>query len=123
MRSIDGMERALRDGACDLVGLARPLAVQPDLPRRLLDGTATAARPIRLDVGPGPRGQLAELMWYRSQLERLSAGREPDLNASPGRALVRILLRDRVAAWRRRRYVKHHQRRTHLALSPQGDSR
>jgi 2,4-dienoyl-CoA reductase-like NADH-dependent reductase (Old Yellow Enzyme family) len=115
LRSREGMERALRDGACDLVGLARPLAIEPDLPRRLLDGSAARAREIALEVPPGPRGQLAELMWYRAQLERLAGGREPDLRASPNRALLRIMLRDRIAAWRRRRYVKQ-QRRAHLAL-------
>jgi len=116
LRSKPGMEAALRDGACDLVGLARPLAVEPDLPRGLLDGTAERAREIALDVPPGPRGQLAELMWYRAQLERLAGGQEPDLTASPSLALIRILLRDRVAAWRRRRHVKQ-KLRAHLAPS------
>jgi 2,4-dienoyl-CoA reductase-like NADH-dependent reductase (Old Yellow Enzyme family) len=116
LRSRDGMERALREGACDLIGLARPLAIEPDLPRHLLDGSAARAREIHLDVPPGPRGQLAELMWYRAQLERIAAGGEPDLRASPNRALLRIMLRDRVAAWRRRRYVNQ-QRRAHPAPS------
>lgn len=57
-RSKRGMNDALASGAMDVVGIARPLAVEPDLPRRLLLGEATAAAPIaRLARGEsgGPR--------------------------------------------------------------------
>jgi len=43
VRTRQGMIEALRGGAVDLIGLARPLAHEPDLARRLLAGTAEAS--------------------------------------------------------------------------------
>jgi 2,4-dienoyl-CoA reductase-like NADH-dependent reductase (Old Yellow Enzyme family) len=45
------MSEALRSGATDLVGLARPLALYPDLPARLLRDPATAAAVPRPTTG------------------------------------------------------------------------
>lgn len=43
-RSAAGMNAALASGACDLIGMARPLCIEPSLPRRVLsDNTAQAA--------------------------------------------------------------------------------
>lgn len=39
-RSASAMEQALRSGAADVIGLARPLCVLPEAPRRLLGGMA-----------------------------------------------------------------------------------
>ena len=43
-RDQSAMERALRDGA-DLVGMARPLIADPDLPNKILQGSPEAVRP------------------------------------------------------------------------------
>jgi hypothetical protein len=39
-RSASAMEQALRNGAADVIGLARPLCVMPEAPKRLLGGMA-----------------------------------------------------------------------------------
>lgn len=39
-RSASAMEQALRSGAADVIGIARPLCALPEAPRRLLDGMA-----------------------------------------------------------------------------------
>jgi 2,4-dienoyl-CoA reductase-like NADH-dependent reductase (Old Yellow Enzyme family) len=39
-RSAESILAAVDDGVCDVVGLARPMCVTPDAPRRLLDGAA-----------------------------------------------------------------------------------
>lgn len=44
-RSVDAMSQAIRDGACDIIGMARPIALEPDLPNRLSSGEAKAAKP------------------------------------------------------------------------------
>jgi 2,4-dienoyl-CoA reductase-like NADH-dependent reductase (Old Yellow Enzyme family) len=93
-RSESAMQEALARGACDFIGMARPLAVEPDLPKRLLSGVAARAAEVKLTSPCGPVGDLAELYWYRDQLARVSAG-----SASRGRgftlfALARQLLHD-----------------------------
>ncbi|MFN0024300.1 MAG: NADH:flavin oxidoreductase/NADH oxidase family protein [Parvularculaceae bacterium] len=54
-RSRAGMDEALSGGAVELIGLARPLCVDPDAPRKLLSGEMTAApsyeKSLRLGQG------------------------------------------------------------------------
>ena len=51
-RSASGMAEAVTSGACDMIGLGRPLCVEPDLPQRLLAGedVHSIVRPIRTGV-------------------------------------------------------------------------
>jgi 2,4-dienoyl-CoA reductase-like NADH-dependent reductase (Old Yellow Enzyme family) len=37
-RTVEGMNAALASGACDFIGIARPLAVETDLTDRLIAG-------------------------------------------------------------------------------------
>jgi 2,4-dienoyl-CoA reductase-like NADH-dependent reductase (Old Yellow Enzyme family) len=91
-RTVAGMEQALA-GDCDVVGLGRPLCWQPDFPRRLLAGEATAIEDLDARLRLRERGWLsphsrgvagralnafASQAWYYCQLFRLGAGREPD---------------------------------------------
>lgn len=86
-RSRAGMDAALVGGAVDVVGLARPLAVQPDLPRRLLDGTVERALSIQLST----RSKLLDAAlvgaWHQYQLRRMGDGEDPDPKLSRSRAL------------------------------------
>jgi 2,4-dienoyl-CoA reductase-like NADH-dependent reductase (Old Yellow Enzyme family) len=78
LRSATAMEAALRSGAIDVCGLARPLVLEPDLATRLLSDASSASavrpRPGRL------RGlaAAAETFWYTHQIRRLAHGREPN---------------------------------------------
>jgi 2,4-dienoyl-CoA reductase-like NADH-dependent reductase (Old Yellow Enzyme family) len=102
-RTRAGMQAALAARATDLVGLARPLVVQPDLARHLLEGTSEGARDMesRLRLGPGrwlgPASPVAGLKvanvfgaqgWYCQQIRRLGAGLGPDLKLPLWRALL-----------------------------------
>lgn len=57
-RTRDGMTAALSGGACDLVGIARPLCVDPDVPNRLMRGEVETVPSWEkmLRIGPGPLG-------------------------------------------------------------------
>lgn len=79
-RTAAGMNAALEGGALDVVGLARPLVVEPDLPSRLVDGTAARARPVQLAFGWRKLDALVQGGWYQAQIERLARGEE----AAPG---------------------------------------
>lgn len=86
LRSIMGMESALGAGTADVVGLARPLAFEPDLPGRLLQGTAERADPLDDVFRDGlPKG--AETAWYAAQLLRLAHDAAPERSIDPVAAL------------------------------------
>ena len=101
-RTRAAMAEALAEGALDVVGLGRPLCVEPGLPGRLAAGTAEGAirlRPLRLGSSrwAGPASPLfvmkalnvqGEVAWYYRQIVRLADGLEPDLSLGIGRALL-----------------------------------
>tara|TARA_R110002072_G_scaffold153969_2_gene303609 strand:+ start:1199 stop:2440 length:1242 start_codon:yes stop_codon:yes gene_type:complete len=104
-RSAKGMQDALDSGATDLIGLARPLAVVPDLPQRVL-----ADPDYRLDLGNPSTGIKAldqamgiSIVWYEQQIHRLANGKEPKLNLSAWRAVWATLCGMGGEAFRRRR--------------------
>ncbi len=90
-RAVDGMQTAVESGQLDMVGIARPFCVVPDLPARILRGElAELPSPERsLRLGPGIFGPTspihglrtlngqAEVAWFYQQLIELSEGREP----------------------------------------------
>jgi 2,4-dienoyl-CoA reductase-like NADH-dependent reductase (Old Yellow Enzyme family) len=78
LRSATAMDAALRSGAIDVCGLARPLALEPDLATRLLTdaSSVSAVRPRHGSVRA--LAAAAETFWYTHQIRRLARGREPD---------------------------------------------
>lgn len=94
-RSGPAMRDALRGGATDLIGLARPLAVHPDLPRRLLADASTAVKLERPSTGVGAIDLLAmlDVTWYEAQLERLSRGEPARADLGAWRAVAQVVRR------------------------------
>jgi len=91
-RSRGAMTAALDSGDTDVIGLGRPLCVDPNFAARLFEGTADEAEDpgAALAYGKGlfgPRSSVAALRfinifsqmgWYYMQLMRIGRGREPD---------------------------------------------
>ena len=98
-RTLRAMESALDGGAVDVIGLARPLAIEPDLPDRLIRGVAAGARPVRLNTGLRHLDSVITGSWYQVQIERMASGLDADPAVSRA-AAVSWYLRD---AWRGRR--------------------
>jgi 2,4-dienoyl-CoA reductase-like NADH-dependent reductase (Old Yellow Enzyme family) len=73
-----GMEDAIASGAVDIVGIARPMAIDPELPRKILAGEIERAPVAKPRVGVRLLDDLLQLAWFQRQLHRLGDGREPD---------------------------------------------
>lgn len=93
------------DAGIDLIGLARPLGVDPDFPNRL-----TTDGDVRLEVPPRNTGVAAldklgmfELTWYERQLHRMGAGKEPLPNENPLLAAVAHSFKTGLDSFRTRR--------------------
>jgi 2,4-dienoyl-CoA reductase-like NADH-dependent reductase (Old Yellow Enzyme family) len=104
LRSRGAMESALDEGALDVVGIARPMALLPDYPRRLLAGEALpkiASRRLGLSALAGLEGA-AELAWYYLQVARMGRGTEPEPRISGLHALIWFFAGDACEALRGR---------------------
>ncbi len=88
LRTAATMASVIEDGAVDVIGLGRPMIVEPDLPARLLSGEAEAAKTIRLSTGIKLIDSMLELNWYQAQFRRMASGREPN----PGLSRLLALL-------------------------------
>lgn len=104
-RTHAGMMAALRSGALDVVGLARPLAVEPELPARLLRGEdgVQRVRPITTGIKAVDRIALMEVAWYARQLKRIADGREPKPGENALCALLGIMAANGWGTFRTRR--------------------
>ncbi|WP_410210119.1 NADH:flavin oxidoreductase/NADH oxidase family protein [Aquirhabdus sp.] len=93
-RSLGGMQAALESGAVDFVGLARSLAIEPDLPQRVLAGLEPRyqVKPIKTGIAFVDKMALMEVAWYARQLKRLAHGHEPRPHESALWSLLNTLL-------------------------------
>jgi 2,4-dienoyl-CoA reductase-like NADH-dependent reductase (Old Yellow Enzyme family) len=98
-RTREGMQSALEGGAIDVVGLARPLAAEPDLPRRMLDGTTDHAKPVRISTGVKALDALIQGSWYQEQLDRMGRGKNPDPSLGRLVPVLRYFLPRSVPKW------------------------
>lgn len=78
-RSAHAMKAALVSGATDIVGLARPLVMEPDLPARILAGEdmRSVVAPITTGIRQVDEMAMMEVSWYARQIHRMGAGKEP----------------------------------------------
>lgn len=116
-RSRAAMEEALA-GACDVIGIGRPLISDPEASRKLLarqiDTLPTDDRELPARANRGLLGwkaltylrTMSTAVWYYIQIFRLADGLEPDPALTPAKAL-RLYFRDeQVTAWKMRRARK-----------------
>ncbi|MCE9599759.1 MAG: NADH:flavin oxidoreductase/NADH oxidase family protein [Spirochaetia bacterium] len=88
MRTVATMEKVVAEGHVDIVGIARPLFVEPDLPHRLLNGSASSALQVKTAVGIKMLDDMLNLVWYQAQLRRMATGLRPRANLGRLGALV-----------------------------------
>ena len=81
-RSVNIMEKALTDKKLDIVGLARPFCLYPDLPNQIFDGSIQRFEAPIPRIGISMLDKLGgvELPWYELQIHRLGYGKKPKKN-------------------------------------------
>lgn len=77
-RTAAAMESAIASGAIDVVGLARPLAMEPGLPKRMLAGDHAPAPMPRDTIGVRMLDGILATAMYVEQMHRMARGQEPD---------------------------------------------
>jgi len=110
-RSKAAMEEALTDDHCDVTGIARPLCVDPDMPRKILEGSIEAGprSEDRLKLAqtgyfsPASPNFLFRAInvfgaqgWYYQQIFRLADGKKPDT----GMGLISAFIRYQIDEFR-----------------------
>ncbi len=96
-RTRAGMQDALAGGAVDIVGLARPMAIEPELPKGLLSGARSEALPVRLATGNATLDGLVQGSWYQAQIDRMGHGKEPQPSLPRWRPVLGYLSARRVS--------------------------
>ena len=92
-RTVKGMNAALESGACDFIGIARPLAVETDLTDRLIAGQDVryAVKPIKTGIPFVDKMAIMEIIWYAAQFKAIGEGRSPDPKLSPLKVFLKYL--------------------------------
>jgi 2,4-dienoyl-CoA reductase-like NADH-dependent reductase (Old Yellow Enzyme family) len=78
MRTAETMAEVIRSGAVDVVGMARPLSFEPDLPGQILSGARDGASVVKLSTGVKKVDDMLQVFWFQQQLHRMADGLEPD---------------------------------------------
>ena len=104
-RSSAAMRNAIASGATDMVGLARPLAVIPDMPNRVLsDANYRMTLPEPTTGKPHiDRMVMLGLTWFETQIRRMAKGKAPDENLSAWKTVFETLLASGMSAFKQRR--------------------
>lgn len=104
-RSAEGMNEALASGATDFIGIARPLAVHPDMPNRLLADNQYRANIPRPTTGIKAVDKMAmlDITWYEHQLARLAKGKQTKPNQSAWSAVAQTIGGLGIHAFKQRR--------------------
>lgn len=77
LRDAELMNRIVAEGTVDLIGLARPFALQPDLAKQLLAGTSVKEPVTIPHLGYKPVDAYLQLAWHAAQFRRISSGQQP----------------------------------------------
>lgn len=94
-RSEQAMNEALQSGHLDMVGVARPFALMPDLPNQIQNGHYQTVQTERIKTGFQPLdnkiGAVLEMDWYMAQMALIGQGKQPNPKLSPWKVLLKTL--------------------------------
>ena len=111
-RSAQGMNNALQQDACDVIGIARPFCIDPDVANKLLNASISETPTLEktMQIGPGwlglnspfsvikgVNGWGQQAFWCLN-LIRMGEGLNPDLNLGVFRAFLQYQKNEKEAA-------------------------
>lgn len=105
-RSAKAMAEALDSGATDIIGIARPLAVEPDLPKNILagqDGLVSRVTPRKTGIKMIDEMAMMEVSWFSRQLHRMGKGQDPKPDESVLLSLFKVIADMGMGSFRTRR--------------------
>jgi 2,4-dienoyl-CoA reductase-like NADH-dependent reductase (Old Yellow Enzyme family) len=104
-RSAPAMNAALTSGATDMIGLARPLAVDPALSNKLLADSQYGIELRKLTTGFPKLDFMAmlDITWYEHQLARIGSGKAPKPGMSAWTSVLKTFGALGAHAFQRRR--------------------
>ncbi len=104
-RTVGGMKEALDTGAVDLIGLARSIAIEPELPNRLLNEQEALypVKPLTTGIKAVDQTGLLEIQWYTRQIKRMAKGKNPVPNEHPLAVLFFYLIESSWGLFRSRK--------------------
>lgn len=121
-RSADAMNKALQDGATDIIGLARPLTAEPYLCREIIEGKKTKAKENKVVRGPSSALPLSRCSVNAPHLLLLrtlaSRRRRASTSSARSRAASRSLTSATRRLPRRRSSSRSARSRPRRSLSP-----
>ncbi|OFY84908.1 MAG: NADH oxidase [Bacteroidetes bacterium RIFCSPLOWO2_12_FULL_35_15] len=93
-RTSKGMNDALASGACEMIGLARSVAVNPDFPNDLLSGKniESSVKPLTTGLKFLDNIVPLEIVWYSEQLKLMGKGKNPQPTMSTLKAALNTVL-------------------------------
>jgi 2,4-dienoyl-CoA reductase-like NADH-dependent reductase (Old Yellow Enzyme family) len=105
-RSAQAMAQAVESGATDLVGIARPLAVEPDLANRILagqEGVISRVTPRKTGIKMIDDMAMMEVSWFSRQLHRMGKGQDPKPDESVLLSLFKVVTEMGIGSFKTRR--------------------
>lgn len=94
-RSPESMESALEKNHTDLIGIARPLALEPHLPNQIIAGSNAEITTQRLTTGvktlDAKIGPAVGNVYYAMQLKRIALGKPADRHTNAWRPLLHLV--------------------------------
>ncbi len=78
-RSSMAMREALDSGACDMVGMGRPMAFEPDFAQKVINDPQAKSeiKPVNTGIKAIDDMAIMEIQWYTKQLKRIGQGKSP----------------------------------------------
>ncbi|RJP94761.1 MAG: NADH:flavin oxidoreductase/NADH oxidase family protein [Desulfobacteraceae bacterium] len=104
-RTSNFMAEAVADNRIDLVGLARPMAIDPDLPNKILSGEAytSTVKPLTTGIPIIDKMALLEVTWYEQQLKYMACDQPTRPNQSIWFSLAKTLVENGFQVFQKRR--------------------